>query len=158
ISGYDAFFFYTTGDPTQEGGDKQPPMTKDGKKALLEAVAGGEGFIGAHRAPDTFPSPNTPDHAFQNPEVGKTDPHIRMLGGEFSRHGEQQEAELRAVSPEFPGAKGLGSSLRLKEEWYSLKNFSSDIHVVVVQDTKGMRNLDYERPPFPETWARKHQK
>src|SRR5262249_42658175 len=44
------------------------------------------------------------------------------------------------------------------EEWYSLKNFAPDLHVILVQDTKGMKNLDYERPPFPATWARKHDK
>ena len=31
-----------------------------------------------------------------------------------------------------------------------------DIHVILVQDTKGMVNLDYDRPNFPATWARKH--
>src|SRR5271154_2161937 len=34
---YDAFFFYTPRDLTAEGGDKQPPMPPEGKKALLKA-------------------------------------------------------------------------------------------------------------------------
>jgi uncharacterized protein len=27
-----------------------------------------------------------------------------------------------------------------------------------VQDTEGMKNFDYERPKYPATWARKHDK
>jgi type 1 glutamine amidotransferase len=44
----------------------------------------------------------------------------------------------------------------MHEEWYSLKNFAPDMHVILVQETKGMRNADYARPPYPATWARKH--
>ncbi len=46
----------------------------------------------------------------------------------------------------------------LNEEWYSLKNFAPDLHVILVQETEGMKGMDYERPAFPETWARKHGK
>ena len=44
----------------------------------------------------------------------------------------------------------------LDEEWYTEKNFSPDIHVLLVQDTTGMKGTDYARPPFPSTWARLH--
>ena len=100
IAKYDAFFFYTTGNPTAEGGDKQPPMPKEGKQALLDAIASGKGFIGSHCADDTFHSAGP---AFENQEEEKRDPYIRMLGGEFIRHGEQQEALMRVASPHFPG-------------------------------------------------------
>src|SRR5262245_7508608 len=36
IAKYDCFLFETTGDLTKEGGDKQPPMPPEGKKALLK--------------------------------------------------------------------------------------------------------------------------
>jgi type 1 glutamine amidotransferase len=39
-----------------------------------------------------------------------------------------------------------------------LKNFAPDLHVLLVQETKGMHNFDYQRPNFPATWARKHGK
>jgi hypothetical protein len=152
---YDAFFFYTTGDSTQPGGDNQPPMPPQGKQLLLDAVASGKGFIGSHCASDTFHSSGK---AFEMQEEDKRDPFIRMLGGEFIRHGEQQEATLRAVSKKFPGCAELGDGLRVKEEWYTLKNFAPDIHVILVQETSGMRNPDYQRPPYPATWARKHKK
>src|SRR5262249_17755735 len=80
-----------------------------------------------------------------------------MIGGEFSKHGEQQKAWMRVVDPDFPGLKGV-KDFEKHEEWYSIKNFAPDLHVILVQDTTGMRNLDYERPNFPATWARMHEK
>jgi type 1 glutamine amidotransferase len=155
IAKYDAFFFYTTGDPTAEGGDKQPPMSREGKQALLEAIAGGKGFLGSHCAIDTF---HTPGQPFENQDEEKRDPYIRMIGGEFIRHGPQQEAVMRVASPHFPGCEGLEPSFRVNEEWYSNKNFSPDIHVILVQETEGMKGHEYQRPPYPATWARRHQK
>jgi type 1 glutamine amidotransferase len=80
-----------------------------------------------------------------------------MLGGEFIRHGHQQRAWLRVADKTFPGLKGSGD-IGLLEEWYSLKNFAPDLHVVLVQETAGMKDFDYERPDFPSTWARMHGK
>jgi type 1 glutamine amidotransferase len=62
---------------------------------------------------------------------------------------------MRVVDPNFPGAKGL-SDFRLTEEWYSMKNFAPDLHVILTQDTAGMKGSDYDRPNFPATWARAH--
>src|SRR5262249_3826319 len=39
-----------------------------------------------------------------------------------------------------------------------LKDFSSDLHVILLQETAGMQGPDYQRPPYPETWARMHGK
>src|SRR5437660_4047409 len=84
---FDAFFFITTGDLTKEGGDKQPPMPPEGKKALLDAIAAGKGFVGSHCASDTFHSAGYFDKdeivkwSTQSPD--KMDPYIAMLGGEF---------------------------------------------------------------------------
>jgi type 1 glutamine amidotransferase len=46
----------------------------------------------------------------------------------------------------------------LHEEWYSLKDFRHDLHVLLVQETAGMQGADYQRPPYPATWARHHGK
>src|SRR5207245_2668569 len=43
-------------------------------------------------------------------------------------------------------------------EWYSIKNFAKDLHVILVQDTKGMTGNLYERAPYPATWARMYGK
>ena len=44
------------------------------------------------------------------------------------------------------------------EEWYALKNFAPDLHVILVQQTKDMIGGCYQRPPYPVTWARMHGK
>ena len=64
---------------------------------------------------------------------------------------------MRVVDASFPGLKGV-QDFELMEEWYALKNFAPDIHVLLVQDTKGMKGPDYQRPNFPATWARMHHK
>lgn len=151
---FDAFFFMTQGDLAKDGGDGYPPMPAEGKKALLDAIKAGKGYIGTHCASDTFHS-RGPGRENQKP--ADVDPYIAMIGGEFIGHGDQQDAVMRVVSGEFPGLKGV-KDFKLKEEWYSLKNFQPDMHVILVQETKGMTGVDYQRPQFPATWARMHGK
>jgi type 1 glutamine amidotransferase len=153
---YDAFVFETQGTLTQNkpGQDGQPPMPEEGKRALLKAIAGGKGFVGFHCASDTFHSPGD---RFETQHGKQLDPYIAMLGGEFIRHGSQQKAWMRVVDHQFPGTRDL-KDFQLLEEWYSLKNFAPDLHVILVQDTQGMHDLDYQRPSFPATWARMYHK
>jgi type 1 glutamine amidotransferase len=153
IGQWDAFAFETTGDLTVPGTDKNPPMSKEGKAAFLDAIRQGKGFVGMHCATDTFHSP----------QGGPLDPYIEMIGAEFIVHGAQQKTRIIVVDPEFPGAKAFGPSFEILEEWYALKNFQPDLHVILVQDTGTMEatkgnNKAYDRPNFPETWARMHGK
>ncbi len=150
---FDGFLFYTTGDLTKPAGDGSPPMSAAGKQRLLDAVAGGKGFVGSHCASDTF---HTPGERYENQT--EPDPYIAMLGGEFIVHGAQQISRQRVVSPTFPGVQKLGDGFEMLEEWYALKNFSHDLHVILVQETKGMKGPMYQRPPYPSTWARRHEK
>jgi hypothetical protein len=152
LSRYDAFFFYTTGDLTQAGTDKTPPMSAKGKEALLEAIRSGKGFVGSHWATDSF---HTPGDRFKNQET--PDPYVAMIGGEFIRHGPQQKSTMRVAGVKFPGFDGV-KDFELHEEWYSLKNFAPDLCVLLVQETAGMNGKDYQRPPYPATWARSHEK
>lgn len=149
---YDAFVFETQGDLTRPGVDRQPPVSRRGKEALLRAIGGGKGFVGSHCASDTCHSSG--DRNGSQPRDG-LDPYIAMLGGEFIVHGAQQKARMRVVDGAFPGMKGV-RDFDLLEEWYALKNFSPDLHVILAQDCEGMKGFMYERPPFPATWARKH--
>jgi type 1 glutamine amidotransferase len=152
---FDGFVFETQGDLCAKNSkDNAPPMPPEGKKALLQAVAAGKGFVGCHCASDTFHSPG---NQFANQEADKIDPYLRMLGGEFIKHGRQQKAYMRVVDGGFPGLKGV-KDFELHEEWYALKNFAPDLHVILVQDTKGMKDPEYQRANFPATWARKHEK
>jgi type 1 glutamine amidotransferase len=145
LAEFDAFVFYTTGDLTTAGTDKQPPMPADGKQALLDAISSGKGFIGLHCATDTFHS-----------KGNEIDPYIKMIGGEFVRHGAQQISTAHIVDPKFPGLPD--KDISFKEEWYAMKNFATDLHVILTQQTTGMAGDMYKRPPYPSTWARAHGK
>lgn len=156
LAQFDGFLFYTTGDLTQSGTDRQPPMSAEGKAAFLAAVAGGKGFVGLHSASDTFHSPTAPG-TWQN-DGDRTDPYIRLLGAEFIKHDAQQPARQRIADAKFPGLSAVPADFGPLEEWYSLKNFNPDLHVLLVQETAGMQGPSYQRPPYPSTWARAHGK
>jgi type 1 glutamine amidotransferase len=160
IAQYDGFVFYTTGDLTTSGTDHQPPMTREGKAAFLAAIRQGKGFVGIHSATDTFHSPGNRDGGaarFQN-DGTNVDPYIAMIGGEFIIHASQQKARMIPEDPKFPGMQALPANFGPNEEWYTLKNFAPDLHVLLVQDTASMSKKTggdycYDRPPFPATWA-----
>jgi type 1 glutamine amidotransferase len=80
-----------------------------------------------------------------------------MIGGEFVIHGSQQKARMICDDPLFPGIKGMPADFGPLEEWYTLKSFASDLHVILAQDTAKMDktggNYCYDRPPYPVTWA-----
>ena len=158
LAQFDALFFYTTGDLCSPGTDHNPPMTPEGKQAFLDYVKSGKGFIGTHSASDTF---HTNNEAKKGPERYKNfgaaaDPYVRMLGGEFIKHGAQQKAHMRVVDSKFPGMEKYTAGFDLNEEWYSLKDFSEDLHVLLVQETDTMKGIEYQRPAYPATWARAH--
>jgi type 1 glutamine amidotransferase len=150
---YDAIAFYTSGVLTEPNKQQTPPMTPEGKKKLLDAIAAGKGFVGLHAATDSFHSKGP-----SNENQAEVDPYIAMIGGEFIVHGEQQNATIRAASPKFPGVKEFGDGVSLQEEWYTLKNFAKDLHVILIEDNEGMKGDCYQRAPFPMTWARMHGK
>lgn len=160
LAQFDAVMFYTTGDLCSEGTDKQPPMTLAGKQALLDYVKSGRGFIGTHSASDTFHTDNEckkgPERFLNHGE--KADVFVKFLGGEFIMHGEQQVAKVTNTDLKFPGFEGVPKEFSFKEEWYSLKDFNPDIHVLSVIDAPSMTGGPYKRPPYPITWARQEGK
>ena len=156
---YAAVVFFTTGDLTTTGTDKNPPMSRAGKQKLLDAIRGGTGFVGIHAASDTFHTPPDPqDNSNRYIAHGEqSDPYLRMLGGEFITHGSTprlQDTNLLVDDPKFPGLEGVSSPVKFNDEWYSLKDFRTDMHVILTLDTKGMTGKPYERAPYPMTWAR----
>jgi uncharacterized protein len=156
LAKYDVVIFFTTGDLTQEGRDKNPPMPPGGKERVLEAIANGKGFVGIHSAADTFHSGE--DRFVANGDA--TDPYLKMLGGEFIRHGKQQVGRLQCADDKFPGLGGHEKPVDLHEEWYSFKNLAPDLHVLQWLATWSLKNTGgdsvYRRPPYPVTWARAH--
>lgn len=156
LARYDVIAFYTSGMLTQAGTDKTPPMTLAGKAALLDAVKKGKGFVAIHAANDSFHVQPDDEEARFTAHGDKVDPYIAMVGGEFIRHGPQQKAKMTVVSNEFPGLEDLGAGFELLDEWYTFKDFAKDMQVLLAQETAGMKGIDYQRPPFPATWARRH--
>jgi hypothetical protein len=77
-----------------------------------------------------------------------------MIGGEFIAHDDQQKGHQIVVDAKFPGIAALPADFGPNEEWYTMKNFPADLHVILMQDTAGMKGTDYARPPYPSTWAR----
>ena len=127
-------------------------MTPTGKQRLLDAVAAGKGFVGFHSGADTFHS-----------RGDQVDPYVAMVGGEFMGHGSQQPGRLSIASPPFPGLEDYQNEAAVtidREEWYTFRNFSRDLHVILVQDTDVLKKESkqdkflHSRPPFPQTWAR----
>ncbi|HEY8749297.1 MAG TPA: ThuA domain-containing protein [Tepidisphaeraceae bacterium] len=152
LAKFDVIMFYTTGqlekpgDP-KNGASNNKPMPEGGKQALLDAIAGGKGFLGVHSATDTWD---------KNP--GPVDPYIKMIGGEFVIHHQQEKCEIQAIEHNWGTIKDLQTFTK-NEEWYRLHNIAPDLHVIAVQNTKSMKQKEYNAlDPYPETWARKHGK
>jgi uncharacterized protein len=135
---YDLLAFYTSANMLDE---KQ-------KKNLLAAVAAGKPFVGLHSTTDSFRIPNSEE----------IDPFTAMLGAEFVVHGDQQKAKMKVTSPRFPGVKDLGDGFEMFEEWYVQKKFSKEMHVILLQETEGMKGEVYQRPSYPATWAKMSEK
>ena len=160
---FQGIFFFTTGDLTQSATDENPPMSRQGKQAFLDAIAGGAGFAGVHAASDTFHTPpDSKDLSSRYVAHGeKSDPYLRMLGGEFIIHGSNprlQTTDLIVEDPKFPGLEGVTSPVEFTEEWYSLKDFMPDLHVILTIDTSKLKNNCYQRRPYPGSWARMQNK
>lgn len=160
---YAAVVFFTTGDLTTLGTDGKPPMSAKGKQTLLDAVQAGMGFVGVHAASDTFHTlPDPEDRSNRYMAHGdQEDPYLRMLGAEFITHGREprlQDANLIVNDAKFPGLEGVTSPVSFNEEWYSMKDFVPDLHVILTLDTQGMKGECYQRAPYPVTWARMHGK
>jgi uncharacterized protein len=156
---FQSVLFFTTGDLTQSGTDKNPPMSPAGKQTLLDTIQRGMGFAGVHAASDTFHTqPDSADLATRYVAYGeKAYPYLRMVGGEFITHGSDprlQTTYLIINDPKFPGLEGVTSPVEFNEEWYSLKDFAPDLHVILTIDTSKLKGACYERHPYPGAWAR----
>ena len=115
LRNFDAVMFFTSG---------ELPMNDSQKKALLDYIKSGKGFIGIHSASDTF---------YKWPEYGE------MVGGYFDGHPWTQEVTVNVEDTSFPGMNFLGKSFRFKEEVYQYRNWSRDkVHVLLSMDNSSV--------------------
>lgn len=160
LSQYAAFIFYTCGNLDRPGGKVGTNMSEQGVKNFYEAIRNGAGWLGFHSATDTW---KVPGPAFENAPEDKLNDYIKMVGGQFIVHGSQQETELKIIDADaLPSIKDFPRPIRHHDEWYCLKNFAKDMHVIALQETEGMihtgGNSCYDRPAYPCIWVRQEGK
>ncbi len=149
---YDAFVFYTTGG-LQDDNDKIPtmyPMSEAGILKLIESVRGGKGFVAIHSGTDT--------HC--KVRINGKDPYVALSGGRFCGHGPSQFMTIKAVEPvEVPWLKEVRGVFTAHDEWYAMREFNPDMHVIYALQTENLYphpdNIkNYGRPDFPLCWIR----
>jgi hypothetical protein len=108
---FDAVFFYTTG---------ELPIDAAQKRALVEFVRSGRGFVGAHSATDTF---------YKWPEYGE------MIGAYFDGHPWHEEVAVRVEDASHPATRHLPVRFTITDEIYQFKNWSrATVHVLLSLD------------------------
>lgn len=155
IARFDAFFFFTSGDLTVQQrngrGDNFPLMTLEGKKAFLDAIQNGKGFIGCNTAVYTFIEPLSPEEANHRTNVHR---YTKMIGGGYMGHNEKQNGHFTYLDRTFPGMEKVPADYRPFDQWYAFKDFTPDMHVIMALDAPKLTGNLYGRPSYPIAWAR----
>src|SRR5687768_7678946 len=90
------------------------------KRAILEFVNNGGGFMGFHSATDTL---------YEWAEYG------RLVGAYFKEHPWVQQATVTVEDRGHPTTSGLGASFSLREEFYTFRaNPRGSVHVLLTLD------------------------
>jgi type 1 glutamine amidotransferase len=127
LTGYDIVFFALT--------SGELPLTGDQKAALVEFVAGGKGFIGAHSASDTLY--NWPDYG-------------RLVGAYFKEHPWTQDAAVIVEDQSHPSTTGLGDRFLIHEEFYTFReNPRPLVQVLLRLDAQSVGTAG----DYPLAWA-----
>ena len=136
LKNYDAIMFNTTG---------ELPMTPEQKKAFMDFVRSGHGFVGVHSATDTF---------YMWSEYAD------LIGGYFNGHPWHEMVTIEVVGPTSPLVSFLGKSFRINDEIYQTSDFrAQDSHVLLRLDPS---SVDLKKPGvqrryygWPVAWTRK---
>jgi uncharacterized protein len=136
---YAAVVFFTTG---------ELPLDDAQKKAFIEFVRSGRGFVGIHSATDTF---------YKWPE------YLELIGGYFDGHPWHQEVTLRVEDKAHPATAHFPASFTINDEIYQFRDWSRDrVHVLLSLDPasidltkKGVKRTDKD---FAVSWTREFGK
>ena len=137
LAKFDVLVFATTG---------ELPLDEDQKKALIDFVRNGKGFVGIHNATDTF---------YEWPEYGE------MLGGYFVGHPWNQQVTVKVEDTEHPAVAMLGESFQVVDEIYTMKDWdASKHHLLMSLDTN---SVDLSKDPredkyYPMGWCHEYGK
>ena len=118
IAKYDAFLLHD-GRSHHAGKRQEPAHVGRGQGRVPGGHCQGQGLRRHARGADTFHSPGERFEA-----SGEAAVYVKMLGGEFIKHGQQQKAKVVCADARFPGFAECKDSFEMLEEWYSFKNFA----------------------------------
>jgi uncharacterized protein len=106
-------------------------------QGFINWIEAGHGFVGIHSATDTFPG---------------FAPYLDLIGGQFDRHGEQTEVELRVNDPAHPATARIEAGRKVFDEIYQFKRFDpARVHLLLSLD----KHPDTRAPgSFPLAWTR----
>ena len=134
---YAAVMFYTSGELPINGAEK---------RALLDFVRSGGGFLGVHSATDTFYT--WPDY-------------LDLIGGYFNGHPWHQAVTIEVTDPSDPLVAFLGKLLQVDDEIYQISDFDyRGSHVLLRLDQS---SVDLGKPGvhqrfygWPLAWTRSY--
>jgi len=105
------------------------------KRAIVDFVNNGGGFIGFHSATDTL---------YDWPDYG------RIVGAYFKEHPWTQQATVAVEDRAHPTTAGLGASFSLTEEFYTFRtNPRGTVHVLLTLDPASVGT----QGDFPLAWT-----
>jgi|GEM_PF-1941125 len=155
LAKFDALFFYSSGDLTFEPrngrGDNFPLMTLEGKRAFLDAIDRGLGFVGCNTANYTFPERLSPGEADTSENAWR---YARMLGAGFMGHNDVQKGYFTYLDRKFPGMEDVPQDYAPVDQWYAFNRLAPDLHVILALDAHKLTGNLYERESYPVAWAR----
>ena len=136
---FDVIIFYTT---------LELPLSDAQKKAFLDWIKSGKGFIGLHSATDTY---------YKWPEYGE------MIGGYFDGHPwtENSTVGISAFDRKNRFSSHFEESFKLQEEIYQFRNFNKDKVTVTMSLDKANTDMTLKgikAAEFPLTWYRDYGK
>jgi hypothetical protein len=117
LAQYDAVMFNTTG---------ELPMTEAQKKAFLDFVRGGKGFVGVHSATDTF-------YLWED--------FADLIGGYFNGHPWHTLVTVEVTDASNPLVGFLGKSFQIHDEIYQTSDFRSKESTVLLRLDPSSVNL-----------------
>ena len=136
---YNAVMFNTTG---------ELPFTDEEKKALVDFLRSGHGFVGVHSATDTLYMWST---------------YGDIIGGWFNHHPWHQQVTVEVVDPSSPLVASLGKSFQINDEIYQISDFKAETSHVLLKLDPNSVNLEKEGVMrryygWPIAWTRMYGK
>ncbi len=132
-----AVVFYTTG---------ELPMADAGKRALIDFVWNGGGFVGIHPATDTW---------YQFPD------YVEMIGASFNGHPWHTKVRMKVDDGTHPATRHLGDALEITDEIYQFKSWDrAAVRGLLSLDTNSIDAKLGARPDgdYASAWCRQFGK